>query len=94
MKELSLLVAAIALALAAPACSDEKGGGKPPQRRAVKFPVEVQTVEARAVEYTVSALGTIDVYERVQVTARVAGVVDAVKFDEGDVVGVDLGHVE
>lgn len=67
-------------------CGDGKAGGKPPARREVKFPVEVRPVELRAVEYGVNALGTIDVFERVQVTARVAGVVDAVKFTEGDVV--------
>lgn len=76
----------IVIALAAgAACGDGKASGKPP-RREVKFPVDVAPVEARAVEYTVRAVGTIDVFERVQVTARVAGVVDAVKFDEGQVV--------
>lgn len=75
---LLLLLAALALA----ACGDDASGAKP-QRRAVKFPVEIQPVEARAVEYTVRGIGTIDVFERVQITARVAGVVDAVKFDEG-----------
>ncbi|MBZ0233901.1 MAG: efflux RND transporter periplasmic adaptor subunit [Deltaproteobacteria bacterium] len=77
------LVALVALAVAG--CGDGKANGKP-QRRAVQFPVEVQPVQARAVEYSIGAIGTIDVYERVQVTARVAGVVDSVKFDEGDVV--------
>jgi membrane fusion protein, multidrug efflux system len=77
----ALLMIAIALA----GCSDGKASGKP-QKRSVKFAVEVMPVEARAVEYAINAVGTIDVYERVQVTARVAGVVDAVKFNEGDVV--------
>ena len=81
-----LFVLATTIVLAGAACGDGKAGGKPAQRKAVQFPVEVQAVEARAVEYSIKSLGTIDVYERVQVTARVAGVVDAVKFNEGDVV--------
>jgi multidrug efflux system membrane fusion protein len=81
-----LVLATMIVLAAGAACGDDKGGGKPGQRKAVQFPVEVQAVEARAVEYTIKSLGTIDVYERVQVTARVAGVVDAVKFNEGDVV--------
>jgi multidrug efflux system membrane fusion protein len=76
-------------ALAAAGCSDAKPAGKPAARRPVQFPVDVRPVEARDVEYTVRALGTIDVAERVQVTARVAGVVDRVKFREGDVVRAD-----
>lgn len=53
------------------------GGGK------LKFPVEVYPVEARRTEYTVVAPGTIEAFERVQVTARVAGAVDKVGFTEG-----------
>ncbi|HUQ00882.1 MAG TPA: efflux RND transporter periplasmic adaptor subunit [Kofleriaceae bacterium] len=85
MKRL-LVIATTCVFAASAACSDGKASGKPAQRKAVQFPVEVQAVEARAVEYSIKSLGTIDVYERVQVTARVAGVVDAVKFNEGDVV--------
>jgi multidrug efflux system membrane fusion protein len=80
----ALLTIVIAMAGTA-ACGDGNASGKP-QRRAVKFPVEVKPVEVRAVEYAINAVGSIDVYERVEVTARVAGVVDAVKFNEGDVV--------
>jgi RND family efflux transporter MFP subunit len=39
--------------------------------------------EAKTVDYTVQVPGTIDAFERVQVTARVAGVVDRVAFAEG-----------
>jgi len=38
------------------------------------------------VEYVLTAVGTIDAYERVQITARVAGVVDHVRFGEGQAV--------
>jgi multidrug efflux system membrane fusion protein len=56
------------------------GGG----RRALQFPVEVRAVEARDVEYRISAVGSIEAFEIVQVTARVPGVVEAVLFAEGD----------
>jgi RND family efflux transporter MFP subunit len=45
--------------------------------------VDVYPVEARRTEYTVLAPGTVDAFERVQVTARVAGAVDKVAFAEG-----------
>src|SRR5262249_2697297 len=40
-------------------------------------------VEAKSVAYLVTAPGTIEAFERVQVTARVAGAVDRVAFSEG-----------
>jgi multidrug efflux system membrane fusion protein len=47
------------------------------------FAVDVMAVEAKKVDYIVQAPGTIDAFERIQVTARVAGVVDRVAFSEG-----------
>lgn len=64
-----------------------RGGG-------VKFPVEAEPVEARNVEYTLSAVGTVEAFEIVQVTARVAGVVELVRFTEGDFVKMDQTLVE
>jgi len=61
-----------------------RGGGP------VQFPVEVAKVEARRVEYTVNAVGTVDAFEKVQVTARVGGAVEKVAFAEGD--DVKAGH--
>jgi membrane fusion protein (multidrug efflux system)/multidrug efflux system membrane fusion protein len=80
MKYLLISVAALA------ACSKSDSTGKPPAKRTLQFPVEVRPVEARAVDYTVDAVGTIDVFERVQITARVAGAVEKVSFREGEVV--------
>jgi membrane fusion protein (multidrug efflux system)/multidrug efflux system membrane fusion protein len=57
-----------------------RGAGK----RAVAFPVEVQPVVASPVEYAVPAVGAVDAFEQVQLTARVAGVIEAVRFREGD----------
>jgi membrane fusion protein, multidrug efflux system len=66
---------------------DTKGGAK---TRAMAFPVEVKPVESRRVEYTVTAVGSLDAFERVAVTARVAGAVERVNFREGQV--VNTGH--
>jgi multidrug efflux system membrane fusion protein len=55
------------------------------------FPVEVQAVALRSLVYTVSAVGSVDAFEKVQVTARVPGVVDRVLFSEGQF--ADVGDV-
>jgi RND family efflux transporter MFP subunit len=66
---------------AAPAAGGK--GGKGGKGSGLAYAVEVMPVEARKVDYVVTAPGTIDAFERVQVTARVAGVVDRVAFSEG-----------
>lgn len=63
-------------------------GGKPGQggrggRASPAFAADVMPVEAKKVTYLVTAPGTLEAFERVQVTARVAGVVDRVAFKEG-----------
>lgn len=83
--------AALALALVsvsmAGACGKSGGGEKPAGgvggRKPRAFPVEVQPVEARDVEYTITGVGSVEAFEEVKVTARVAGVVESVKFVEG-----------
>ncbi|WP_275937358.1 efflux RND transporter periplasmic adaptor subunit [Sorangium cellulosum] len=50
----------------------------------MSFPVEVVPVAAERVEYAVPAVGSVEAFEQVQLTARVAGVVEAVRFMEGD----------
>jgi RND family efflux transporter MFP subunit len=79
-------IAALVLATAAAGCDSSDAPAKPAGKREMKFPVETRAVEARAVEYTVNAVGTLDVAEKVQITARVAGAVEKVGFREGDVV--------
>jgi multidrug efflux system membrane fusion protein len=59
------------------------GGGGAGGRGPMQFPVEVAPVEVRDVEYVVSAVGSVEAFERVQITARVAGVVERVSFTEG-----------
>lgn len=90
-------VALVAVVLAVgPGCGRKEGGGAPGGappagkgggggRGAMQFPVEVATVEARDVEYVVSAVGSVEAFERVQITARVAGVVERILFTEGQV---------
>jgi membrane fusion protein, multidrug efflux system len=55
-----------------------KGGGG-----GAAFAVDVMAVESKAVDYILQSPGTLDAFEHVQVTARVAGVIDIVKFQEG-----------
>jgi multidrug efflux system membrane fusion protein len=80
-----LILALAALSLGACKGSKAEGGGRPQGggRAAVAFAADVMPVESKKVEYVVSAPGTIEAFERVQVTARVAGVVDRVGFTEG-----------
>jgi multidrug efflux system membrane fusion protein len=74
------------------ATPQSKGRGR--SRAAVTFPVEVAPVRVRSMVYSVSAVGSVDAFEKVQVTARVAGVVDRVLFAEGNRADVDQALVE
>jgi membrane fusion protein, multidrug efflux system len=83
-------VAIVIASLAGVACSKgadaSKGadGGRPGQGGPPSaFPVEVQPVAIRNVEYTVHATGAVEAFETVAVTARVAGAVERVRFMEG-----------
>jgi multidrug efflux system membrane fusion protein len=69
-----------------------KGG--PGSRKSIEFPVEVRPVESRKVEYTITAVGSLDAFERVAVTARVAGAVERVQLVEGQVVNKGQTMVE
>ncbi|HEV8320884.1 MAG TPA: efflux RND transporter periplasmic adaptor subunit [Myxococcota bacterium] len=97
-------LAALAALVLAGGCSGKGGaggggpasgapGGAPKDKR---FPVEVALVAAHTVDYTLSAVGSVEAFEHVRVTARVAGVVERVLFAEGDVVkaGQALAEIE
>jgi len=73
-----------------------RAGGGPGGRGAMQFPVEVAPIEIRDVEYAVSAVGSVEAFEQVQITARVAGVVERVGFTEGQTVkkGEVLAEIE
>jgi membrane fusion protein, multidrug efflux system len=86
------LALAAGLALSAPlGCLGCKKGeeaspdmGRGAGKRALSFPVEVAPITAEQVEYAVTAVGSIEAFEQVQLTARVAGAVEAVRFKEGE----------
>jgi len=52
----------------------------------LEYPVQVAPLELRQVSYTVMAPGSIEAFQQVQITARVAGAVDKVSFVEGQAV--------
>jgi multidrug efflux system membrane fusion protein len=87
-------LAILASAILAGACADKgesaaKGGGAPGGGRGrgeIEFPVEVAPVEARSVEYSISAVGSVEAFERVEITSRVPGAIDRIHFAEGNVV--------
>jgi RND family efflux transporter MFP subunit len=66
------------------------GGGK------LEYPVDVAKLASRKMQYTVSAPGSLEAYQQVQITARVAGAVDKVTFLEGQEVkaGDTLATIE
>ncbi|MCJ7610895.1 MAG: efflux RND transporter periplasmic adaptor subunit [Candidatus Aminicenantes bacterium] len=59
----------------------KRGGGF--DRSKIAFPVDVEQVKLKSLVYSVNAVGSVDAFETVQVTARVSGVVDRVLFSEG-----------
>ncbi|WP_437964349.1 efflux RND transporter periplasmic adaptor subunit [Sorangium sp. So ce260] len=81
------LVAGLVL-IGSPACKKGEEAspeqGRRPGKQGMSFPVEVAPVAAERVEYAVPAVGSVEAFEQVQLTARVAGVVEAVRFMEGD----------
>lgn len=95
-----ILVVALLCALHGCKKKDEmpgKGGPPPPSgRAAMKFPVETRQVRVEAVEFVVHAVGQVEAFERVQVTAKVAGAVEKVRFVEGQEVkkGEPLVEIE
>jgi len=95
-RKLVVIAAAAALIVFAGAC--KKGGGtssagQNPRGR-VQFPVDVEEVPVRSLVYSVTAVGSIEAFEKVQVTARVPGVVDRVRFSEGGFAAADQVLVE
>lgn len=88
---LSAVAASTALALLfIPACrkgedsaSPARKPGSPTEKSRLQYPVEASPVDVQSLIFTVNAVGSVDAFEKVQVTARVAGVVDRVLFAEG-----------
>jgi multidrug efflux system membrane fusion protein len=66
--------------------SEESNLKKPRAVTKLEYPVQVAPLELRQVKYTVTAPGSIEAFQQVQITARVAGAVDRVAFVEGQTV--------
>jgi len=83
-----LVVIAVAAALIAFSGACKKKGAASPAagaaRGRVQFPVDVEQVSVRSLVYSVTAVGSVEAFEKVQVTARVSGAVDRVLFSEGE----------
>ncbi len=85
IRKLVVISAAAAVIVLAVACKKEgapapaAGGG----RGRIQFPVDTITVQVRSLVYSVTAVGSVEAFEKVQVTARVPGVADRVLFSEG-----------
>lgn len=71
-------------------------GGKPGAARGARmsFPVEVEKVGVQSLIFSVNAVGAVEAFEKVQVTSRVAGIVDRVMFSEGSYVNPGDALVE
>ncbi|RPJ00369.1 MAG: efflux RND transporter periplasmic adaptor subunit, partial [Candidatus Aminicenantes bacterium] len=83
-----LVVIAVAAALLAFSGACKKKGAASPAagggRGRVQFPVDVEQVSVRSLVYSVTAVGSVEAFEKVQVTARVSGAIDRVLFSEGE----------
>jgi RND family efflux transporter MFP subunit len=66
--------------------SDNAGLKKPKGVNKMAYPVTVAPISKRQVKYNVSAPGSLEAFQQVQITARVAGAVDKVGFVEGQAV--------
>jgi multidrug efflux system membrane fusion protein len=88
------VVALVAISVVAPRLRGDRAGAAAPGAAGssprggdggrAAFPVEVMPVATRRVEYSVSAVGSVEAFEVVQVTARVPGAVEKVRFSEGE----------
>ena len=86
-RKLVVILAAAALVVSSGACKKDSAGTPAAGaggRGRVQFPVDVERVEVRSLVYSVTAVGSVEAFEKVQVTARVSGAVDRVRFSEGE----------
>ena len=90
MKKMTVLwLAVISIALVSSGCGSDRDKTAADKKSPgaggadMQFPVETVRVQNRYVTYTLNAVGSVEAFEKVQVTARVAGVVEKVQFTEG-----------
>ncbi|NLH76288.1 MAG: efflux RND transporter periplasmic adaptor subunit [Acidobacteria bacterium] len=86
LRKTAVLIATAALVVVAGACKkkDAAPAGGPGARGRMQFPVDVEEVPVQSLVYSVTAVGSVEAFEKVQVTARVSGAVDRVQFSEGE----------
>lgn len=89
-KSLWLGFAALTTLVAPAGCKKTDASGKR-GNRTVEYPVEVAPIEVKPQDFVVTAPGVLEAFERIQITARVSGVIDKVNFTEG--AEVKPGHV-
>jgi membrane fusion protein, multidrug efflux system len=88
---------ALVAGLALLSCSGKDQASRETSKpREMVFPVELSALEPRRVDYTIQAVGAVEAFENVQVTARVAGALESLHFREGDEVkdGALLAEIE
>lgn len=81
---LPMLIGTLIAGLLLSGCGDAANSGKDGKRPRLRFPVEAQPVSTGTVTYVVNAVGSVEAFETVRITARVAGRVSAVSFQEGE----------
>jgi multidrug efflux system membrane fusion protein len=92
--KLRLLMACMALAALLAGCPGAGNAGAGKGKGGVFYSVEVETIVPRRIDYKVNASGSVEAFEVVQVTARVAGSVERVLFREGQEVESEQVLVE
>jgi multidrug efflux system membrane fusion protein len=80
-----VLICAVLIAVVVSSCGGTASGGKDAGKRPrLRFPVEAQPASTGVVTYVVNAVGSVEAFETVRITARVAGRVSTVAFQEGE----------
>ena len=62
-------------------CSEGGADGPPPE---MAMPVVIQTPAVTAVQETIAAVGTVEANERVSIQPEVSGLIEEIRFEEGD----------
>lgn len=87
-------MACVVLAALLAGCPGAEDAGAGKGKGGVFYSVEVETIESRRIDYNVTASGSVEAFEVVQVTARVAGAIERVLFREGQEVEAEQVLIE
>jgi membrane fusion protein, multidrug efflux system len=91
---LSLITSAFLISLTMVGCGEGgKSSGKP-KKSDLRFPVQIEVVADRDVQFSIAAVGSVAAFETVAITARVAGAVERVAFQEGETTDANRVLVE